>query len=388
MKFISFGKVDKKIIQICAVIIIIYVFINLIEYLYFKNNEGDILKNDLLNLLIEHGLLALFEIPEYIIRRRLASEKIEKQKKGLINNNKVIYIFNFPYKASNIKKLIISIIIIVLYYIFELMNRIIQKTYSPVKTYFSQDYMILSDILCLYLIFRLKHKTIFYKHQNISLVLIFVMEVTRYLYELFNFRGINNFKFPENLHSIISPILFTLFSSIFYYSLKYFMQYNYYSPIFISFLIGIIYTILSIILLIIFLNIDCGAKEFCILLSETKNISGISILLYILISIFSAIEMFLILLIIYYFSIFHIAIPFIFLDLFQYIFNLIAEFDKYELIIIIFTFSIEILSIFLFLEIIELNFCGFTYNLNKNIVSILTKLNLKFINIFSILRIF
>ena len=36
---------------------------------------------------------------------------------------------------------------------------------------------------------------------------------------------------------------------------------------------------------------------------------------------------------------------------------------------IIITFLIEILSVFIFLEIIELNFCGLNHNLRKNIIS-------------------
>ena len=69
------------------------------------------------------------------------------------------------------------------------------------------------------------------------------------------------------------------------------------------------------------------------------------------------------------FSIFHIIILYTFNTLIISVGNLLENYTYYELIMIIITFLIEILSIFIFLEIIELNFCGFNHNLKKNIIN-------------------
>ena len=50
------------------------------------------------------------------------------------------------------------------------------------------------------------------------------------------------------------------------------------------------------------------------------------------------------------------------------IFNLVKNYSIGELITIIITFLIEIFSIFIFLEIIELNFCNLNFNIKRNII--------------------
>ena len=51
------------------------------------------------------------------------------------------------------------------------------------------------------------------------------------------------------------------------------------------------------------------------------------------------------------------------------VFELIQDYTLFELIIMIITFFIEIISIFAFLEIIEFNFCGLNRNLKRNIIN-------------------
>ena len=70
------------------------------------------------------------------------------------------------------------------------------------------------------------------------------------------------------------------------------------------------------------------------------------------------------------FTIFHIIILCTINTLIVSIVDLIiSPSSNYEIIMIIITFLIEILSVFIFLEIIELNFCGLNHNLRKNIIS-------------------
>ena len=99
------------------------------------------------------------------------------------------------------------------------------------------------------------------------------MELIRYIFQLFYFNKVD-FIFPDDLKYNIALILFPCADSILYYIPKYYMEYNYFSPDFIVCLIGNIYTTISIILLIIFYNIDCGDSKICNLLSGGVTISN------------------------------------------------------------------------------------------------------------------
>ena len=69
------------------------------------------------------------------------------------------------------------------------------------------------------------------------------------------------------------------------------------------------------------------------------------------------------------FSIFHIIIFISFNDFINNIFRIFFEKYSYDSkLIVIITFSFEIFAIFVFVEIIELNFCGLSTNLKKNII--------------------
>ena len=213
MKLISLGKVDKKFIQIIIVDIIIILFIGSIDIFYFRNHEDERIKNELLNTLIIYGSLILFGIPEYIIRKKLTNTKIGEEKKEVINDNKIIYIFKFPYKKINIKILLIAILLIMIFYIYLLVANIFEAVYLNWIQYISIDYLHVIDILYLYLIYRLIHKTIFYKHQILSLILVVIMEFSRYLLDLFLFEKAN-FENPKDLISFIPLILYPLCTEI------------------------------------------------------------------------------------------------------------------------------------------------------------------------------
>ena len=69
------------------------------------------------------------------------------------------------------------------------------------------------------------------------------------------------------------------------------------------------------------------------------------------------------------FTVFHIIILTIFKVLISNVIKIISYYNPYELIIIIVTTSFEIFGIFVFIEIIELNFCGLNLNLKMNIMN-------------------
>ena len=134
------------------------------------------------------------------------------------------------------------------------------------------------------------------------------------------------------------------------------MQYNYLSPSFMVFLIGLVFVIILLILLPIFLNIDCGEK-IKPLLCEIQNTSTLDIILNVSISIVTSFIEFLLYKIINDFTLFHFPLIFSSELFMNDVFDLIINYNNTELILSIITFSINTLFILVFLEIIELNFC-------------------------------
>ena len=71
---------------------------------------------------------------------------------------------------------------------------------------------------------------------------------------------------------------------------------------------------------------------------------------------------------IYNFSPFHLILIVTFGEIINCIFKLISEYNNYNLILYVISYSFEILGVLVFIETIELNFCGLNKNLKKNIM--------------------
>ena len=122
--------------------------------------------------------------------------------------------------------------------------------------------------------------------------------------------------------------------------------------------------------IIVFYNIDCGNSETCILLSEGLTISNKNfVYFYIIKSFFKSLRFFIELKFINDFTVFHIIIFIIFIVLISNIIEIISDYNLYELLMIIITSSFELFGIFIFVEIIELNFCELNKNLRRFIDS-------------------
>ena len=375
MKFISFGKINKKIYLYILISIIVEVGLASIN-IYFENNKDEVIENIFLKNIISFSFFLFFIIP-YIWPKIFSSQ--EKQKYKSYNNNKIRYNYQTPPKLIKIKTLIISILWITLYFIVSSSFGLIYGNYPQFLKFGSNECYSVIDILYLYLYFRFRRKILFYKHLILSIIFIFLMELTRYVDKLLIVILLKNEKFelPTDFLSLVPLLLFPLVDAIQYYKLKYFMQYYYYSLPFIGLLVGIIFTIFSTVLYSIFTNLDIDKNNFFNLFSTTtkriENLSWISILIYIIQSLLYCFCFVARLLIMNDFNVFHLIIPFSINSLINSIFNIWKEFSINELIIIIITFLIEIISTFILLEIIELNFCGLNNNLRKNIIKRATK---------------
>ena len=113
MKFISFGKINKKIYLYILISIIVEVGLASIN-IYFENNKDEVIENIFLKNIISFSFFLFFIIP-YIWPKIFTSQ--EKQKYKSYNNNKIRYNYQTPPKLIKIKTLIISILWITLYFI-------------------------------------------------------------------------------------------------------------------------------------------------------------------------------------------------------------------------------------------------------------------------------
>ena len=213
-----------------------------------------------------------------------------------------------------------------------------------------------------YLIFRIFHKMCFYKHQCFSSLMIIFTDLIKFFIFIFLINEIN-FDFPYDLLSLIPLIIVPAIQALQFYLIKRYMRYYYLSPFFILFLMGLVFLIISIILLPIFLTIDCGEPYFC----EIQKTSAIEIIINIIKGILFSVSEFFIVKTINDFTLFYILIFFSIDTFIVDIVVFISNYNNIKLILSIITFSIKIFFISVFIEIIELNFCGFNFYLKKNI---------------------
>ena len=366
MKLISIGKINTKFLIYTLIYLVIIVLLNIISSIlsYFDVSNDN---NLFLILICCHGSLIFFVVGECWLRKTIFNTNMEeKAKESDKNKNSIKYLFR-KSESFNIKNFLILILMIILDYIYDGGLIYFQKVKSKESEVVFSEIFKFMDTLYLFIFFRVFHKIIFHKHQYISLIIIILMGLIKFFYKIM----FNEQNFDFYLIGFI--IFFPLIDSTNIYFFQKYMIYNYYSPFFICLLIGIIYLIISIPLFVIFYYIDCGKSDLCELLSkqvELPDIGTLFILLIVLIfySILYALQHFIKLLTIDSFSVFHLILVVTCGEVINFIFGMINKFDYSDLILTFVTFCFEILGVLVFIERIELNFCGLESNLKKNII--------------------
>ena len=374
MKLISFGNIDQKFLIYVLVYIIIILSLNFLSIL-LQDTDVSTKDNIPLMLIIIHGSLILFIFLECWLRKTTANKKPKEDKKEKENNQKnitkIIYIYNKPKKA-NVNQFLILILMIFLDYIYDAGLMYYQKRYeNKPELVFGEIYKFF-DVLFLLAFFRLFHKIFFYKHQYISLSIIIIMGLGKFFGKVIYDKEFNQ-NVTENFDylSFIFMFLFPFIDSVKIYFLQKYMIYNYYSPFYISLLIGFIYLFISSIMLIIFKYVGCSNDYYiCKYLSfESINIPGVGqIFLLIGYSIFYSLEHFMNLLTINSFTAFHLVLLVTFGELINSFFKFYANYSTFDLVNNLIAYPLEILGVLVFIETIELNFCGLNRNLKKNIM--------------------
>ena len=365
---IAIGKINIRFLVYSLSYIITQILLNSITF-SFKLKFVDLkIKNIPLILIITHSSLIFFIIIECRVRKLFnKKETNENELKDSKRKGKELKLIYNKSKKVNIKGQLNLILMILLELIYDTSLLAYQKKEEEQSELVIAEIYKFMDILFLLIFFRVFHKILFYKHQYISLIIIILTGLARF------FRVFEYFFHEEGKEfGIITLgfiILLPLIDSVKIYIIQKYMKYNYYSPYFILFLIGVTYLIVSLIILIIFKNINCST-EICKSLSEI-NIESNKVVNYILIilySLFYGLEHFIKFYTMYTFSAFHYILISTFGEIIQFGYKMILNFDTTDLIVNLVTYSVEIFAVLVFIETIELNFCGLNMNLKKNII--------------------
>ena len=365
---IAIGKINIRFLVYSLSYIITQILLNSITF-SFKLKFVDLkIKNIPLILIITHSSLIFFIIIECRVRKLFNKKETNENelKDGKRKGKELKLIYN-KSKKVNIKEPLNLILMILLELIYDTSLLAYQKKEEEQSELVIAEIYKFMDILFLLIFFRVFHKILFYKHQYISLIIIILTGLARF------FRVFEYFFHEEGKEfGIITLgfiILLPLIDSVKIYIIQKYMKYNYYSPYFILFLIGVTYLIVSLIILIIFKNINCST-EICKSLSEINIASNkvVNYILIILYSLFYGLEHFIKFYTMYAFSAFHYILLSTFGEIIQFGYKMILNFDTTDLIVNLVTYSVEIFAVLVFIETIELNFCGLNMNLKKNII--------------------
>lgn len=367
MNLISIGSIDQKYKAYFMLYILFGLSVNelfvVINQLINKENKENEKVNIALNIIIRNAFCIFFIIPEIINNKKDLNQKIEF-KSNEKDENEIVYIYRKPQREITIKNLIILILLEIFQYIYNFASISYEIKLKDHFKLYSIDGYISLDILYLLLIYKISNKVNFYRHQYLSLVIMAAMGLVRYLIRIFYLNEVD-FQYPNDLFCLIPIIIFPFLESLYYYIIKIFMKYKYFSPCFITVIQGTINTFISLIIFII--SLYSKNTIYKSLLDRISIPNAYVVIFSIIISIFNGFVIYLVFKTIYDFSIFYL----IFILGCRNFLSIVNDFNLAKLsgwIVIIFVFVCEIFAMLVFIEIVELNFLGLNINLKKNII--------------------
>ena len=389
MRFcISCGIFEIKYFFYCILFSIIEIYFNLFIYYDFGNNDINT------NIITNHNLLEssclflgylLNIIPEWYSQKESKKKSVSSELKGENNKNTnfIKYIYNKSYNEYlSIKESLKFVFISLFLLLIEIFRQIQQILYRKINRNSNTNTEINEPIFeydkfegyfyfiqfLIYFSIR-TNSEVYYKHQNFSFGIFFLIEFIKII-----------FFFIKNLSNkwaiIVIQIIISILHALYFIYIKGLMKYKFVSPYKCNFIIGIIYFPLIIIIYVIISFTKLGEKNKNVniniyywdsiseLFKSINNINVINAIRLISLPIVYGIYFLVINKTIYDFTIYHLYIP---LLIENFIRGTIEK--EINIFLLITFFCIEFIMILIFLEIIEINFCGLNENLKRNIES-------------------
>ncbi len=359
MSLISIGKIEVNYLLYFLTFVLIIISLNCISFYGLKD-----IKNYNVSLLVitMHGFSIIFIIPEIIINKSKLKHFFSREKKS----KQIKYIFKDFSIRTNTKTIILDILSILFFIILTYVLMILQIVYDPTsKLMFNENYYFIS-LFFLYISTRILYKFHFYSHHKLSIGLIIIIGTIRYTLKIAVFHS-PNFTFPLDFILLFCLVVIAFFEALLHVYIKLVIIYRYYSPFLINFMVGLICTCIAI-LILLFSNLNCD-NHFCKLINQSRDFdfSSKEIFFLFLFSFFYGFYFFCLIIVIRNFSPCHL---FLFFQSKEFIINIyysIENWNTWKFIMILITFILEINASFVFMEMIELKFCGLDQNLKNSI---------------------
>ena len=378
--YISCRKCDFKYISFIFGCLI-YFLVGLISIHFFhkvdKDDPGEEKENNkLLKPFCEYIGYSLCFIGEIIRVKNTPPDKKTKKfstKKNQIISKPILSLITDSDNSIGCKEIIYIIVISILLIVKEFCYIYIKILKNTGFLLFNEDFN-LTETLVLFILSAYIFNHIYYRHQYISIFLLLSLEITRYIIKIIHTEQMKKVGYILTFHLIRA-----LCECIFYSYSKILIEYKYFSPYKAVYIFGFIITPIMIGLYFLFSYLPFDSENiFCTLHYKNKyyfdniyalfsNIKVDQILIIIIYIIASGILIVLINIITQNFTICHV---FIVIQICQIIFNIIDSLNnKMLLVLLTLTWILEFLSTLVFLEVIELKFCGLNKDIKVNIMN-------------------
>jgi hypothetical protein len=355
-KLISFGKIDKKFLCI-FMIFTCFIITNFIFLISLEDEEINSSPNFLVKSFITNFVKTLCFIPELIVKK-ISSINNSSQPKAII---KTKYIFYFG-------------IVSFLLFINEIIG-LLEDIEEEAQGYELNTSFIFLDYFFLFFISKYFLNIKYYKHQYISIFILLIINIIKDAITLFELG------FKKTIFNCILLIFETLISTISLGFYRFLMDKFFFSPFKVAYLFGITNCIILFIISLISTFIPCNNNYYCLIKYNNKNyldnvISFFNQDLRVIIiacfcGAFEMIKEIIIIIIIQNYTLCHSFLPITITYLFFFDIVQIFSYESFDsgvnLIIVLCYFVLDIFLILIFLEKIELNFCGLNKYLKKNI---------------------
>ena len=363
-KYFSLHYTKKKFVYLILCYILVYIVLNIFDLLTNnKNTEEKIIEYPLLDILMENIGRSLYFIPEIIVIWKISRREKEKGQKSSI--------LKYEYKMKDYA-FIGMIAILSLINNFAAIFLEIRK--KRVVSEADHAFFYLMFLIITYFLF----KTIYYKHQYISIICIIILGFLRFIFKMV---GHSNEKIELKDYLIEIPLIIisNICECLCFGYYKVLLDKYYFSPYKILYLFGVIISIIMLFLYFIISFIPCS-KDYCLVEYDNKkyldnifyyfsNISGSDIFINLFFCILYASYNIFLILIIQNYQIFYIFFPIQIADCIEDIQEIILSDNPNATTIslIIVTYIFEILITLVFIEILEIKLCGLNKYFRKNI---------------------
>ena len=376
-KYICCGVFEKKYVYISLIQFAFNIIIIILFYLFLATNisNANVIKENkgiIQNVLLTYLGQSLCIIPELILKKYFKKEAGKKSISLFKKKSKKPYIIELIFNDYSDRITIKDRIHIALISLLMLIVDILKSYLSCRNKTFDGDYNFI-ELIFLFIISSFIYSNVYYKHQYISIIAMLVFEIIKYILKI-------KYYYISTLATIVDcllQIVLGFMDGIIIAYLKGLMLLKFYSPYKATYIFGFINCIISLILLIAFSYIDVGSIgllsydggiyfDNIFFIFNTYNI-GQMIILFFMGIVLGAMKL-LYNVTINYFSVCHI---FLLLQSRSFSSSVNEEIEKnsgpFAISMINLCNFIEFLITLVFLEIVELNFCGLNENTKKNI---------------------